>query len=247
MAQEQTNPAMNEVTNVAMEEFNNNEPAQQPVVTYQDVHTKIALRHPQAQINEALIAAMAHEQTTFDDAHANWVIECEQVQQAIEAANAHNEANPEDLKPVPELPAEPVIDLALRRACYQAEYVTVDLALTTEAAPAKVLYDDEALIAYHHPATEAHSTEHIEQVKRERFKAQRAIDVAAITVEVDGMVFDGDEVAQTRMARAALVMDDTESTLWVLADNRVVSVSKAQLLAACKAAGQAQTALWGAK
>lgn len=222
----------------------NDEPAIQPVVTYQDVHTKIALRHPQTQINEALTAAMAHEQTTVDDAHANWVIECEQVQQAIDSANAHNEANPDEPKPTPELPAEPVIDLALRRACYQVEYVAVDLALTTEAAPAKVVYDDEALIAYHHPATEAHSTEHIEQVKRERFKAQRTIDVAAITVEVEGLVFDGNETAQTRMARAALVMDDTESTLWVLADNRVVSVSKAQLLAACKASGLVQTKLW---
>ncbi|TMO66746.1 hypothetical protein, partial [Pseudoalteromonas aurantia] len=189
------------MTQEQIEAVINDEPALQPVVTYQDVHTKIALRHPQTQINEALTAAIAHEQTAFDDAHANWVIECEQVQQAIDAANTHNDTNPEELKPIPELPAEPVIDLARRRACYQVEYVTVDLALTTEAAPAKVVYDDEALIAYHHPATEAHSTEHIEQVKRERFKAQRAIDVAAITVEVEGLVFDGNETAQTRMAR----------------------------------------------
>ncbi|TMO72705.1 hypothetical protein, partial [Pseudoalteromonas aurantia] len=229
------------MTQEQIEAPTNDEPALQPVVTYQDVHTKIALRHPQAQINEALTAAIAHEQTTVDDAHANWVIECEQVQQAIDAANTHNEANPEEPKPTPELPAEPVIDLALRRACYQVEYVTVDLALTTEAAPAKVVYDDEALIAYHHPATEAHSTEHIEQVKRERFKAQRAIDVAAITVEVEGLVFDGNETAQTRMARAALVMDDTESVSWVLADNSQTRVNKAQLVAACKAAGLEQT------
>lgn len=99
-------------------------------------------------------------------------------------------------------------------------------------------------IFYQHPATEAHSAEHIEQVKRERFKAQRTIDVAAITVEVDAMVFDGDEIAQTRMARAAIVMDDSETVSWVLADNTPATVTKAQLVAACKAAGLEQTRLW---
>ncbi|MBQ4844933.1 hypothetical protein [Pseudoalteromonas sp. MMG005] len=232
------------MTQEQIEAVINDEPAQQPVVTYQDVHTKIALRHPQTQINEALTVAIAHEQTTFNDAQAKWVIECEQVQQVIDAAQLHNAANPEEPKPVPELPAEPVIDLALRRACYNSEHVAVDLALTTEAEPAKVVFDDDALIAYHHPATEAHSAEHIEQVKRARFKAQRAIDVAAITVEVEGLVFDGDEMAQTRMARAAVVMDDTESVSWVLADNSQTRVKKAQLVAACKAAGLEQTRLW---
>ncbi|MBE0367630.1 DUF4376 domain-containing protein [Pseudoalteromonas aurantia] len=213
-------------------------------ITYQDVQTKMALRHPRAQIDALLQQAIAQEQANYDAVHAQWLVEVAQTQALIDTAVAHNATNPDEPLVVPELPNEPVIDLALRRACYKSEHVAVDLALATEAEPAKVVFDDDALITYHHPATEAHSAEHIEQVKRERFKAQRAIDVAAITVEVEGLVFDGDETAQTRMARAAVVMDDTESVSWVLADNSQTSVNKAQLVAACKAAGLEQTRFW---
>ncbi|WP_119859835.1 hypothetical protein [Pseudoalteromonas sp. MSK9-3] len=213
-------------------------------ITYQDVQTKMALRHPRAQIDTLLQQAIAQEQANYDAAHAQWLVEVAQTQALIDTAMAHNATNPDEPQVVPELPSEPAIDMALRRACYKQSFVDVDLALTTEAEPAKVVFDDDALITYHHPATEAHSAEHIEQVTRARFKAQRAIDVAAITVEVEGLVFDGDETAQTRMARAAVVMDDTESVSWVLADNSQTLVNKAQLVAACKAAGLEQTRLW---
>lgn len=80
-------------------------------------------------------------------------------------------------------------------------------------------------------------------------KAERAAAVAAITVEVDGMVFDGDEKAQERMARTVTAatatgasMDDT--TTWVLHDNTVAQVSVKQLATALRKAGEAQTALW---
>ncbi len=76
-------------------------------------------------------------------------------------------------------------------------------------------------------------------------KVKRAAAVASITVEVDGMVFDGDEVAQERMARAVLMAESyEEKTTWVLADNTVAMVTADQLRRACRAAGQAQTALW---
>lgn len=80
-------------------------------------------------------------------------------------------------------------------------------------------------------------------------KAERARAVAAITVEVDGMVFDGDEKAQERMARTVTAatatgasMDDT--TTWVLRDNTVAQVTVRQLATALRMAGEAQTALW---
>ena len=79
---------------------------------------------------------------------------------------------------------------------------------------------------------------------RDLFKKSRAELVAKITVEVDGMIFDGDEKAQDRMTRAALVLDYDETTLWVLANNEPVEVTKAQLLTALKLAGQAQSDLW---
>jgi biopolymer transport protein ExbD len=80
-------------------------------------------------------------------------------------------------------------------------------------------------------------------------KATRAAAVAAITVEVDGMVFDGDEAAQERMARTVTAatatgasMDDT--TVWVLHDNTVAQPTIRQLATALRLAGEAQTALW---
>lgn len=83
----------------------------------------------------------------------------------------------------------------------------------------------------------------------EQAKAERAAAVAALTVEVDGMVFDGDEKAQERMARTVTAatatgasMDDT--TTWVLHDNTVAQVSVKQLATALRKAGEAQTALW---
>lgn len=80
-------------------------------------------------------------------------------------------------------------------------------------------------------------------------KVERAAAVAAITVEVDGMVFDGDEVAQERMARTVTAATATgasmdDMTVWVLHDNTVAQVSIRQLAMALRLAGEAQTSLW---
>lgn len=77
-------------------------------------------------------------------------------------------------------------------------------------------------------------------------KRERAAKVAAITVEVDGMVFDGDEQAQSRMARAITAAETTglESTVWVLADNTVAAVTKVQLQEALAKAMIAMSELW---
>lgn len=85
----------------------------------------------------------------------------------------------------------------------------------------------------------------VAQEELQAAKAERAAAVAAITVEVDGMVFDGDEAAQERMARAVLMADSLdEETEWVLADSTVAVVTAAQLRRACRAAGKTQTELW---
>lgn len=77
-------------------------------------------------------------------------------------------------------------------------------------------------------------------------KLARSRAVNAIIVEVDGMKFDGDEVAQGRMARALKVaeLNNLDKTAWVLADNTVVEVTKKQLEEALTKAMLQQATLW---
>lgn len=77
-------------------------------------------------------------------------------------------------------------------------------------------------------------------------KNERREAVEAIRVEVDGMIFDGDEVAQSRMARTITVADASglTETEWVLADNTVVKVTKAQLQQALVKSMMAMSSLW---
>ena len=79
-------------------------------------------------------------------------------------------------------------------------------------------------------------------------KRERAAKVAAIKVEVDGMTFDGDEPAQSRMARAITAAETAglESTVWVLADNTIATVTKAQLQQALSKSMLAMAELWTA-
>lgn len=89
------------------------------------------------------------------------------------------------------------------------------------------------------PTEEEKQAQALADAKRDRAKA-----VDRLTVEVDGMVFDGDEVSQARMSVAASSMTDDETNVWVLHDNSVVQVTKAQLLQACRLARIAQSVLW---
>lgn len=92
--------------------------------------------------------------------------------------------------------------------------------------------------------------EEIEAQELAEAKAERAEAVSKIIVEVDGMKFDGDETAQTRMGRTisaamALGVDlNTEKRTWVLADNTVAKPTITQLAKALELAGNEQTRLW---
>lgn len=80
-------------------------------------------------------------------------------------------------------------------------------------------------------------------------KQDRAEKVNKITVEVDGMIFDGDETSQERMSRAITaalasnISTDT-TTNWVLHDNTVATPTIVQLATALRLAGEEQTRLW---
>lgn len=86
--------------------------------------------------------------------------------------------------------------------------------------------------------------EKLAAIKLNEAKAGRNELVESIVVTVNGKEFNGDEIAQGRMARAAVAMEDTDQTLWVLADNTPTMVTKAELHEALRLAGEAQTAIW---
>lgn len=78
------------------------------------------------------------------------------------------------------------------------------------------------------------------------FKLNRQKQLDALTVEVDGMVFDGDEASQSRMGRASFSMEPGETISWVLANNEPANVTKEQLAQALRLAGAAQAEFWTA-
>lgn len=99
-------------------------------------------------------------------------------------------------------------------------------------------------------AIPAPTEEELKAEELEKAKAERAVAVEKITVEVDGMVFDGDEISQQRMSRTisaaiALGVDlDEQKQVWVLADNSVAQPTIRQLAEALRLAGEKQTELW---
>lgn len=96
------------------------------------------------------------------------------------------------------------------------------------------------------PSAEDLAAQELKQKKEARKEA-----VSRIVVEVDGMMFDGDETSQDRMARTitavtALGLDLSETKVsWWLFDNTCAEVTVAQLARALRLAGEEQTALWG--
>lgn len=77
-------------------------------------------------------------------------------------------------------------------------------------------------------------------------KKTRDAAVAKIKVTVNGKTFDGDEVAQARMARAVVVAGITgiAEYQWKLADNTTTTVTADELKQAVALALQAQGELW---
>lgn len=89
------------------------------------------------------------------------------------------------------------------------------------------------------------SDEQIAQINQAKAKQLRAQEVGEIIVTTAaGNQFDGHEDAQNRMNRAINILTEADLVPWVLADNTVVNVGKAELLEALRLSGMAQSALW---
>lgn len=84
----------------------------------------------------------------------------------------------------------------------------------------------------------------LSKIRMDEAKAKRQAEVDSIIVTVGGKAFNGDETAQARMSRAILAMDESDQTIWVLADNTPAQVKRAELQSALRLAGEAQTEIW---
>lgn len=79
------------------------------------------------------------------------------------------------------------------------------------------------------------------------WKTNRQTEVDNIEVNYNGIIYQGDEISQTRMARALSVMSDTDIfDGWVSKDNSLHSLTKADFIAILKTAGAKQSAIWNA-
>ena len=77
------------------------------------------------------------------------------------------------------------------------------------------------------------------------WKTERELLVRGIRVEVNGLVYDGDEISQNRMARAVAAADSMDQMVaWTLADNTVATVAVLQLKKALSLASTKQTEIW---
>lgn len=93
---------------------------------------------------------------------------------------------------------------------------------------------------------EKKSDEEITALRLAQAKQARAQVVSEIVVTTQaGNSFDGNEDAQNRMSRAINGLeDDLETVLWVLADNSLAQVNRAELKEALRLSGIAQTEAW---
>lgn len=216
----------------------------QEMITYRDVQLLISLRHSAEQIRSVLTLAIECEEVAHNEAYKQWQSELEKVQAEIAEIETFNAKNPSSEKSIPLLPIEPVIDLSVRRACYFVELEEVDHELSEIDSPEAVVFDDEQFIKRIRSATKARTPEQIAATLRNRFKANRAEKVQNITVEVDGLIFDGDEASTERMNQRIQIMSDTDTYNWTLANNDVKAVTKSQLFTAFKLAVEEQSKLW---
>lgn len=130
---------------------------------------------------------------------------------------------------------------AVRQAISKAENTAFGPEPKGEYEEKKAFWEQLGVTYTEEPDPKPTQEELLEQAKHERAK-----QVAAIKVDVDGMIFDGDETSQSRMARALEVASITgmQSTVWVLADNTVAEVTVAQMQQALSKAMLEMGELW---
>lgn len=110
-------------------------------------------------------------------------------------------------------------------------------------------YIEKNVAGYEIKSVPLPTEEELSAIALTKAKQERSNAVSKITVEIDGMIFDGDEVSQERMSRTVVAAAATgepgdATTTWILHDNTIAQPTISQLARALRAAGEAQTKLW---
>ena len=100
--------------------------------------------------------------------------------------------------------------------------------------------DEAPYVVYTRKSDEQIAASAMAKAKQER--AQAVADIIVTTTA--GNAFDGHEGAQNRVARALLGLGDADTMPWVLADNTIAQVTKAELQEVLRLSGAAMAELW---
>lgn len=82
------------------------------------------------------------------------------------------------------------------------------------------------------------------RISRDLQKQEKQNLVNSIVIDVDGFLFQGDELSQSRMLRRADTMLEGEVVDWVLSDNSVGKVTAQQLRTAARLAVDRMGEIW---
>ena len=89
------------------------------------------------------------------------------------------------------------------------------------------------------------TAEEVAAAKLMEAKNTRNEAVSKLTVEVDGITFDGNELSQDRMTRTLLCWDPAANSIsWVDSSNNIISVTRDQLQKALELSVRQMNQLW---
>lgn len=77
-----------------------------------------------------------------------------------------------------------------------------------------------------------------------KLKEERSRQMQSLTVVIDGMQINGDEVSQARMGRVYQTMQDDQTVTWILADGSMADLTKTQIGDALAASVEKMIKIW---
>lgn len=112
-----------------------------------------------------------------------------------------------------------------------------------QGTPTTDIDDNNLEININYPAVNLTQAE-IEDKQRAEFKANRQLLLNNLEITYNNIIYQADEISQSRMARAIVGMSDTDVITWIAKDNSSHQLTKSDLQNMLTLCGQAQIAIW---